>query len=47
MLITKAARVFVVRLDEKLTAFLELAIRFGRTPEDCVAPEVEFDRLPR
>ena len=38
---------FVVCAGEKLRAFLELAIRFGRTPEDCVAPEVKFDRLPR
>jgi hypothetical protein len=38
---------FIVRADEKLTAFLELesAIRSGRTPEDCVAREIWLDKL--
>ena len=38
---------FVVHADEKLTAFMELAIRIGRTSEDCLAPEMKFDGLPR
>jgi hypothetical protein len=39
---------FVVRADEKLTAFveLELAIR-AETPEDCGAREIKLDELSR
>jgi hypothetical protein len=38
---------FVVRADEMLTAFveLELVIRSGRTPEDCVARGIWLDKL--
>jgi hypothetical protein len=32
--------VYVLRADEKLTAFLELAIRIGRTPEDYLTLEI-------
>jgi hypothetical protein len=28
---------FVTHVEEELTAFPELAIRIGRTPEDCLA----------
>jgi len=40
---------FVVRADEKLTAFAELEAAIGAciTPEDCVAPEINFDKLSR
>ena len=40
---------FVVRSDEKLTAFLELesAIRAAERPEDCGGPEVNLDKLSR
>jgi hypothetical protein len=38
---------FVVRADEKLTAFLELesAIRAAERPEDCGGREIKFDKL--
>jgi hypothetical protein len=38
---------FVVRADEKLTAFLELNLRFdpAERPEDCGAREITVDRL--
>jgi hypothetical protein len=38
---------FVVRSDEKLTAFLELesAIRAAERPEDCGAREIKLDGL--
>ena len=38
-------RRFVVRADEKLTAFIELesAIRAAERPEDCGAREITFD----
>ena len=40
---------FVVRADEKLTAFLELesTIRAAERPEDCQAREIKFDKLSR
>jgi len=40
---------FVVRADEKLTAFLELesTIRAAERPEDCGARKTKLDRLPR
>ncbi len=38
---------FVVHSADMLTAFAELAIRFGITPEDCLAPEIKFDKLSR
>jgi len=43
-------RRYLVRADEKLTAFLELesAIRSGGTrPADCGAREIRFDKLSR
>ena len=38
---------FVVRADEKLTAFLELerATRAAELPEDCGAPEIKLDKF--
>ena len=40
---------FVVRADDILMAFVELEAAIGacRTPEDCVAPEINFDKLSR
>ena len=40
---------FVVRADEKLTAFVELesAIRAAERPEDCGGHEIKFDKLSR
>jgi len=40
---------FIVRSDDILTAFVELEAAIGacRTPEDCVAPEINFDKLSR
>jgi hypothetical protein len=38
---------FIVRADEKLTAFveLELAVRAAERPEDCGGREIKFDKL--
>jgi hypothetical protein len=40
---------FVVRADEKLTAFLELesTIRAAERPEDCGGREIKLDKLSR
>jgi hypothetical protein len=40
---------FVVRADEKLTAFLELesATPAAERPEDCGGLEIKFDKLSR
>jgi len=40
---------FIVRSDEKLTAFLELesAIRSGRTRKGLGSGEIRFDKLSR
>jgi hypothetical protein len=40
---------FVVRADEKLTAFLELesTIHAAERPEDCGGCEIKFDKLSR
>jgi hypothetical protein len=40
---------FVVRADEKLTAFVELesAICAAERPEDCGGREIKFDKLSR
>ena len=40
---------YVVRADEKLTAFVELesVIRAAERPEDCQAREIKFDKLSR
>jgi hypothetical protein len=40
---------FVVRADEKLTAFLELesAIRAAECPQDCGGREIRLDKLSR
>jgi len=40
---------YVVRADEKLTAFLELesVIRAAEHPEDCGARKIKFDKLSR
>jgi hypothetical protein len=40
---------FIVRADEKLTAFLELesAIRAAECPQDCGGREIRLDKLSR
>ena len=40
---------YVVRADEKLTAFVEpeSAIRAAERPEDCGGREIKFDKLSR
>jgi hypothetical protein len=40
---------FIVRADEKLSAFLELesAIRTAERPQDCGRHEIKFDKLSR
>jgi hypothetical protein len=40
---------FVVRADERLTAFMELesTIRAAERPEDCGGREIKFDKLSR
>jgi hypothetical protein len=40
---------FVVRADEKLTAFVELesTIRAAERPEDCEGREIKLDKLSR